>query len=355
MNPLGQKLCQEIERRGPIPFAEFMERALYDPSHGYYSRPEAQIGRHGDFFTSVSVGPFFGELLAFQFVLWIGSWPENLAPFQIVEAGAHDGQLAHDVLEALARKEPKLFSRIEYWIIESSTERRAVQAKKLTRFKNVRWFRWFSELRNRVHGFIFSNEFLDALPVHPFAWNASLHSWEEMGVLLTGDEFGWTTLPTPGLPPPQFPEALLEVLPDGCIVELSPEAQRWWRDCADALVRGKLMAIDYGGTFEELISPGRNNGTLRAYSHHRVSKVVLANPGEQDITAHVNFSEVQRVGEAVGLKTEVFTSQSQFLTTIARELWTRTGVWPPQQVRQFQTLTHPEHLGRPFRVLVQSR
>ena len=104
-----------------------------------------------------------------------------------------------------------------------------------------------------------------------------------------------------------------------------------------------------------MLAPGRSAGTVRAYSQHRVSQDVLVSPGEQDLTAHVNFSEIQSAGEAAGLKTEVFTTQSQFLTGIARELWARTGSWPQSQVRQFQTLTHPEHLGRPFRVLIQGR
>jgi SAM-dependent MidA family methyltransferase len=165
----------------------------------------------------------------------------------------------------------------------------------------------------------------------------------------------WKPLPAPTIAPPQLPKELLAVLPDGYAVESSREALHWWREAAATLVRGKLMTIDYGGIVEEMLSPGRTSGTLRAYSRHRVGVDVLEKPGEQDITAHVNFSEIRHAGEALGLKTETFTTQSQFLTTIAREMWTLTGSWPQHQVRQFQTLTHPEHLGRPFRVLIQTR
>jgi SAM-dependent MidA family methyltransferase len=211
------------------------------------------------------------------------------------------------------------------------------------------------EIKGRVHGIIFSNELLDALPAHPFAWNATARRFEEIGVGLMGDSFAWTRLPQPTIAPPQFPPELLDVLPDGYVFELSPDAAQWWTAAASALKRGWLLTIDYGGVLEELLSPSRTSGTMRAYSQHRVSADVLANPGEQDITTHVNFSEIQRAGEAGGLKTVALTTQSQFLTGIARDLWISRGSWPQQQVRQFQTLTHPEHLGRPFRVLVQSR
>ena len=338
-----------------MPFAEFMARALYDSTHGYYSRAQGQIGKRGDFFTSVSVGSFFGELLAFQFARWMEGLPKQEAAFQIVEAGAHDGQLAHDILEAMAEHESALFASIEYWIIEPSGTRRAAQQATLARFSNVRWFENFLEIQNRVHGVIFSNELLDAMPLHPFAWNAERRRWEEIGVSISGESFAWTRLPHATIPPPELPGALLDVMPDGYVVELSPAASQWWRHAAAALARGRLMTIDYGGTLEELLSPGRVSGTLRAYAQHRVSSEVLANPGEQDITAHVNFFEIQRAGETAGLKTNAFTTQSQFLTEIARDLWMRRGSWPQNQVRQFQTLTHPEHLGRPFRVLIQSR
>ena len=361
MNPLARQLHDEIQRRGPIPFSEFMRRALYDAAHGYYTRSAQTIGKRGDFFTSVSVGSFFGELLAFQFARWMEALllkGENLPRkrvFQIVEAGAHDGQLAFDILDTLEDSEPKLFASLEYWIVEPSASRRANQQKTLTRFKNVRWFDSPAEIQGRVHGVLFSNELLDAMPAHVFRWHAVGHTWNELGVGLSGEKFVWTSFPAPTIAAPQLPDELLAVLPDGYTIERSPAAMQWWGEAAGALAGGNLMTIDYGGTFEELLSPGRTSGTLRAYSRHRVGQDILENPGEQDITAHVHFSELRRVGEATGLTTDAFTTQSQFLTSIAREFWTRTGSWPQQQVRQFQTLTHPEHLGRPFRVLVQSR
>jgi len=303
--------------------------------------------------TSVSVGPFFGELLAFQFARWIEGMPPGGEGAQIVEAGAHDGRLARDILHALRRHGAGL--QIEYWIVEPFPARREAQQRCLESFPNVRWFGDLSEIRPRVHGIIFGNELLDAMPVHPFAWNAARRRWEELGVTVSGDRYAWRRLEQAGIPPPELPDALLDVLPDGYTFELSPAATQWWRDAAAALAHGRLMTIDYGGVLEELLSPGRNTGTLRAYSRHQVSANVLEKPGEQDLTAQVNFTDLRVTGESAGLKTESFTTQSQFLTAIARELWVHTGSWPQEHVRQFQTLTHPEHLGRPFRVLVQAR
>jgi SAM-dependent MidA family methyltransferase len=297
----------------------------------------------------------FGELLAFQFARWLEQERAGEFPVQIVETGAHDGQLAHDILEAVENREPALFARIEYRIIEPADTRREIQQARLKRFRNVRWHESLRPVHKQVRGVIFSNELLDAMPVHPFAWNAKERRWEEMAVTLHEDRFVWTRLLQYNITPPQLPVALLDVLPNGYMMELGHAATNWWREAAAVLVSGRLLTIDYGGVLEELFSPGRNTGTLRAYSGHHIGADVLANPGEQDITAHVNFTEIINEGEAAGLKTETFNTQSQFLTAIARDLWKGNDSLPPQKVRQFQTLTHPEHLGRPFKVLVQSR
>jgi SAM-dependent MidA family methyltransferase len=147
------------------------------------------------------------------------------------------------------------------------------------------------------------------------------------------------------------------VLPDLYTVETSPAAESWWRSAAAVLTHGKLVAIDYGFTDAEVFSPARTRGTLRAYHGHRVSDDLLAHPGEQDLTAHVNFSAIQRAGEAAGLKTETFCTQPQFLTRILEQAYDQKTLdqWDAKQTRQFHTLTHPEHLGRAFKVLVQFR
>lgn len=355
MNALARQIAAEVQTSGPISFAEFMQRALYDPVHGYYTRPERAIGRSGDFFTSVSVGPLFGELLAFQFARWMEQLPWVLDSCQCVEAGAHDGRLACDILEALEETEPAIFAKLQYWIIEPSPARRHVQQKTLERFANIRWFDSLREIKGCVWGVFFSNELFDAMPVHVFRWDAPAQHWSELGAGVKGEQLTWMELPWATIARPRLPRELLMVLPDGYRVEMSLAALRYAHEAALTLAGGKMVTIDYGGTLEELLSPSRTSGTLRAYAGHRLIAEVLQNPGEQDITAHANFSELRRAGELAGLKTDVFTTQSQFLTGLAHDCWARRESWPQNRVRQFQTLTHPEHLGRPFRVLVQSR
>lgn len=130
----------------------------------------------------------------------------------------------------------------------------------------------------------------------------------------------------------------------------------WWRQAAGALRCGKLLTLDYGLSALDFFTPGRAHGTLRTYAQHRSSSDLLAAPGQQDLTAHVNFTALQSAGESAGLRTEALTTQSRFLTAIATRAWNATAPpTDPAVLRQFQTLTHPDHLGRSFSVLVQSR
>jgi len=154
-----------------------------------------------------------------------------------------------------------------------------------------------------------------------------------------------------------MPHELETILPDGYIIETSPAAEQWWTEAAGILQRGRLLTVDYGLTANDLFSPHRLKGTLRAYHRHHVTDDVLGNAGAQDITAHVNFDAIQTAGEKAGLATEVFCTQAQFLTGILAHLsrGNQPMDWTPARTRQFQTLTHPEHLGRAFRVLVQKR
>lgn len=362
MNTPVAIIREEIQRQGVLSFSRFMELALYCPETGYYETEKNNVGRRGDFYTSVSVGSLFGELLAFQFAEWLEQLPVADCRLPIVEAGAHDGKLAKDILSWLQIHRAKLFERIEYVIIEPSLRRQQWQKETLTEFKpKIFWVERIGDLENRqsFSGIIFSNELLDAFPVHRFGWDANEKKWFEWGVALDGDNFIWKQIQDSALHtlPFEFPYSLLAVLPDHYIIEISSVAENWWRDAAKVLQHGWLMTLDYGLTTEEMFSPARANGTARAYFQHRVSDNLLANAAEQDITAHVNFSAIRKIGEDAGLITEFFNSQSKFLTEILAKAAKSNslGEWNSSRTRQFQTLTHPEHLGRAFRVLVQSR
>ncbi|HZV33591.1 MAG TPA: SAM-dependent methyltransferase [Verrucomicrobiae bacterium] len=368
MNDLQDIIKAEIARTGPISFARFMEVALYCPIFGYYERQDVSPGQMGDFYTSVSVGELFGELLANQFSEWLLNADRGArnAEGQIVEAGAHDGRLAADILRWMRHEREELFASLKYWILEPSPLRRLAQQENLAEFaESVQWYEsWQQVPASGVNGIIFSNELLDAMPVHRLGWDATKKEWFEWGVTWQNDHFAWVRLSRDATrsalrtPHSALPTELLDVLPDGFITEICPAALDWWRDAARALKAGKLMTIDYGLKAEQFFTPERKDGTLRAYHQHHQSNDLLANPGEQDLTAHVNFTAIQSAGEAEGLKTEIFTTQRQFLTHIIEKNCCDNPTvkeWTSSRVRQFQTLTHPEHLGQRFHVLVQGR
>jgi SAM-dependent MidA family methyltransferase len=364
VNQLFEIIRSETAQRGVLSFARFMELALYCPNYGYYEKQKDNPGQRGDFYTSVSTGELFGQLLAFQFSEWleeIKTSDVQLSTFNLIEAGAHDGKLAKDILSWLQSNRPKLFEQIEYLIIEPSARRQEWQKETLKQFApHVRWFNDFENLKfktknSKLNGIIFSNELLDAFPVHRFGWDAKNKKWFEWGVIAESEKFLWAKIQNS-----QFAirnSQLESVLPDGYTIETSPAAENWWGEAAGILQRGKLLTIDYGFTTDEMFSPARTNGTLRGYFRHHLADDILANVGEQDLTAHVNFSVIQKFGEEAGLKTESFQTQPQFLTQIlAKTQKDKTfGEWNASRARQFQTLTHPEHLGRAFRVLIQSR
>ena len=200
--------------------------------------------------------------------------------------------------------------------------------------------RWFADLQalslatrhSPLPGVIFSNELLDAMPVHRFGWDAAAKKWFEWGVALEGEKFVWAKIQKPeaGIPKSELPSAIRsDSLPSTCWLcfptatpsKCSPAAENWWREAAGVLERGRLMTIDYGLGADELFSPSRPRGTLRAYFRHHVADDLLANAGEQDLTAHVNFPAIQAAGESAGLTTEMFLTQAQFLTRILDRLY----------------------------------
>ncbi len=363
MSNLRRIIKEAVLSKGPISFARFMELALYCPNLGYYEQSAVSPGRKGDYFTSVSVGSLFGELLAFQLSEWLETMPGNR--WQILEAGAHEGLLATDILQWFQTHRPDLSKSLEYWILEPSTLRRQCQEKALGGLSGaLRWFNsWDSLPPSGINGFVVTNELLDALPTQRFGWDAASRTWFEWGVTIQGDDFAWARMPqvqageSPKFAAELSPE-LLDVLPDGFTTEFCPSATEWWRQAAAVLRNGKLIAFDYGLTAEQFFAPERKEGTLRAYFRHHQSVDLLAHVGDQDLTAQVNFTAVREAGEMAGLKTESFVMQAQFLTQIVGRIFhgnPPADQWTPARVRQFQTLTHPEHLGNSFRVLVQSR
>ncbi len=382
MSKIVEKLRSEIGDSGVISFARFMELALYCPVYGYYEKEEDTIGCRGDFYTSASVGPLFGALLGAQFSQWLDrllQFRQSLGgsngsqPVVIIEVGAHRGEICRDVLNWMREHRPDRYDSLHYWILEPSARRRAWQEHNLVQhLGKVIWFGDFQSCPQiPIYGVIFANELLDALPVHRLGWDARAKSWFEWGVTLECGEFIWARMEGGGkgqsvleglgnTPATRFlrelPPEVVVALPDGYSLEVSPAACLVWEQAARLLSRGWLMTFDYGYELHQALAPERSSGTLRGYRRHQQVKSILASPGEQDITAHVNFGAIQAVGELAGLRTEVFASQEQFLTRIAARVWDGSvpfPAWTDRTTREFRTLTHPAQLGRSFSVLVQ--
>lgn len=372
---LARQIADTIRQEGPLPFDRFMALALYHPELGYYERDPATVGRAGDFYTSVSVGSFFGELLAFRFAGWLDELPEG--PVWLIEAGAHDGRLAADILAWLDQWRPRLKPWLAYGIVEPSARRRAWQQSRLDSWGDrVRWFASLEALAAVApRGILFANELLDALPMRRFEWCRTEGDWQESTVELdparaedpAPPAFRWGRRPVsenawsadPWLRRRRAMAAeLAPVLPDGFVWEHSTAAVEWWQTAAGCLAEGWLMTLDYGN-FEDLpFVPERPHGTLRAFGKHRQITDLLVQPGTHDLTADVDFGLVRQAGEETGLRTTDATSQGRFLTEVAAEMSMSLGAVPRMdgaRRQQLLTLVHPEHLGKRHQVLVQRR
>ncbi len=353
MNALEEIMRAEIAAAGPMRFDRFMEQALYHPEHGYYAGPRV-IGRGGDFVTSVSIGPLFGRMLARQ----AAQMAELLGEpeFWIVEQGAHDGRLARDILEA-ANGMPELRDRLRYLIVEPSERLRAAQETLLKRFgAQVSWIRRVDEGTGpKPSGLFLSNELLDAFPVRLIEHQAS--DWIERCVGLgSGGELAWC-----GRKPDAELQAAVEAIPvpkaEGYCTEIRLAARDWMRGVGRFLRRGYVVTIDYGFPASAYYAPFRRDGTLTCYRGHRRGDEVLRDPGEQDITAHVDFTALVRAGEGVVLTPLALVDQGHFLVGILQGAVANPGDGgvSAADAAALKTLTHPEHFGTRFQVLVQAR
>ena len=304
---------RQIEEHGPVPFAWFMQHALYHPEHGYYSSGRAEIGRGGDFFTNVSVGPLFGRLMTIQFrQMW-----ENLSKpreFTIVEEGAHDGRFARDVLEALGRTAPELLAAVRYRIVEPFPIWRERQRQTLGKYSSPT-IEWADQLEPFT-GVHFSNELLDSIPVNLRGKAVGLDG-DQLLLVDQTDEHG------------NQPNEL---------------QFRWVDRVAASIERGYILAVDYGFPEHEF------REMVQVRSRHRKLDSPFEQIGHADITAHVNWTDVARRAETHALRLLGFVDQHHFLAGILSD--STDLVSDPAASRALQTLLHPEMLGRAFQVLL---
>jgi len=355
---LSEILAGRIRAVGPISFAEFMRECLYHPVHGYYSRASAR--RFGDYYTSVDVHPIFGRLLARQFAeMWemLGS-PR---PFVVVESGAGVGRLAGHILDFSAKMLPEFYAALEYVAVEQSGARRDEHAARLA--PHAAAGRVFSagEIPHAIPaGCIFSNELLDALPTHRVVIKKGV--LREICVGFENARF----IELNGKPStPALEQYFHEqgiTLEEGQQAEVCLEACEWIESAGRALERGFVLTIDYGHDARALYSEHHNRGTLLAYRDHTVSENLLNAPGEQDLTAHVNFTAVDLWGRRAGLVRTGLVTQSQFLVALGRgnefgDLY-EPGQTEMEKLRArllLKNLIHPEGLGEKFQVLIQHK
>ncbi len=353
-------ITREIAARGPIPVARYVELALYHPEHGYYAGAVQRSGRGGDFYTSVDVGPLFGELLETQLAeMWrvLGG-----GPFDLVEAAAGNGRLSRDILVAAEATNPDFLEAIRLHLVERSAAARAGQQQTLGRHAS-RLATSGERAPEHVVGVILANELLDALPPHLVVMRTG--GLREVFVDAAGD-----TLTTCELPPssPALEEYLASVgvrLKPGWFAEINLAARDWVRDAARSLERGFLLLVDYGHEARRLYSRAHAAGTLTAFRAHasedRASGPAwLRDPGTRDITSHVDLTAIRLAAEAEGLVTLGITDQTYFLLGLGLEekLVAPPGSASPEQERRrlaIKTLLLPGGLGSTHKVMVFAR
>jgi SAM-dependent MidA family methyltransferase len=357
------RISQKSDRR--ITFAEYMDIVLYDRAYGYYGSGKVSIGAAGDFFTSSSLGRDFGELLAIQF---IEIWQLLGKPlsFQLVEMGAGNGNLTLDIVEFVRANNPDFYNALEYIIIEKSPKLIKLQQEKLTRFTNlnIAWQSWEDIPENSLNGCCFANELVDAFPVHLI----TIEDRELREIYLTSD--GETLNEISGELSTERLVKYFElvgielaspVYNNGYRTEVNLAALDWLQIVASKLNTGYLITIDYGYQAAKYYHPQRSQGTLQCYYQHRRHNNPYLNLGDCDITAHVDFTALDRQGRLCNLTTIGFTQQALFLMALGlgdrlNEL--SSGKYNFQQVLQRRDALHqlisPTGLGG-FGVLIQGK
>jgi SAM-dependent MidA family methyltransferase len=357
--PLHQLLVDRIRRDGPLTVAAFMELALYHPEHGYYASRAQRSGRRGDFYTSVDAGPFFGEMLAVQ----IGKMMRQLShgeerTVDLVEAGAGNGRLMRDVLDALAADSPDEYKRVRVHLVERSARARSDHRHVLGPHAG-RLVASTEALPGHFHGVLFANELLDAFPVHVLTRRGA-----ELREIFVAED-GGRLIEREDAISSDAVRASVEMsgarIPPGARVEVSPAAAAWIREVGSRLDRGFAILIDYGDDAIALRSAARPDGTLRAFREHRVSSNWLDEPGEQDLTAHVDFTAVERAAKDAGLRLMSRMEQAKYLLALGaiERLERRTATLPPNEALRWRlaakTLLVPGTVGWTHSVLIFER
>ena len=328
-----------------ISFARYMDIALYEPGLGYYGGAKAPFGAGGDFVTAPELSPLFARTLARQVAELLG--PGDA----VLEFGAGSGALAEQLLQALAELG---CTEAPYLILETSAGLRARQQERLGTSA-----RWIGRLPQRFRGVMLANEVVDAMPVHALAWTQ--RGILERGVCANEGELAWCDRPAQGEVLAAAREVDL-VPPDAGRYEseVSLAAPGWVRAVADSLERGALIVIDYGFPRHEYYHPQRSSGTLMCHYQHQAHADPFARPGEEDITAHVDFTALAESAHEAGAEILGYTTQAQFLvncgiTEVLAQANLDNALHYAPIAAEAQQLLSPAEMGELFKVLAVGR
>ena len=360
---LRKFILSQIEKRGPLPFSQFMEWYLYHPEYGYYSSGRTKIGREGDYYTSPCVHPMFGHLIAkqlHQMARILGG-----ETFEVIEMGGGRGFLCEDVLDWSKKYAPVFYDRLTYYLYETGPTLLKEQRKLFSQQEKEGKVLWispeaFEKGKVQIQGCFLSNELVDAFPIHRVVLDH--RNLKEIYVTQQNGQFEeqWGEPSDPRIH--DYIRSMEVSLEEGQKAEVNLRALEWMEKVGRCLKKGFVLTIDYGYLAKELYAPHRREGTLLCYYQHRVSEDPYERIGEQDITSHVNFTSLIQKGEEVGLQFTGFVPQYQFLIGlgILEEMESLEGELSEMEgLRLRLSLKHliePETgMGEVFKVLIQHK
>jgi len=359
---LALQLADRIRQEGRITFRDWMGAALYHPTFGYYNRSDLKRwGREGDYRTSPERSELFAATFARYFITLYDRMnrPSHLT---IVEMGAGNGRFAASVLDALEEKYPSVFSVTRYVIVDRSEDARRRATEELQRFVGRVDFECCAELESIQSGIVFSNELLDAFPVHRVKCIDG--ELKELYVTLQGElDFSWSPGELSSTRLLQFCQKHIPPLCEGQIVDVNLGIEDWFSDLASKLISGYLITVDYGAESPDMYDPSiRHEGTLRAFHRHEFVDEVLKAPGEYDITSSVDWSYVKLEGQHHGFEIEEFAALDKFLigAGVLEELEIRLAALSNDAEKSCLTtaareMILPIGMAASFQVLVQRR
>jgi len=360
---LKDLLTARIAQQGPITFAAFMEACLYEPGLGYYTSPGRKVGAEGDFYTSISVHAAFGRVIAREIAqMWRCMGTPDA--FTLVECGAGNGRLACDIMDYLAEREPELYRAAGLVLVEREPTLETAQAELLAAHRGrITWLApdEFTSGRFTFSGCLYSNELIDALPVHRVVMTAD--GLQELYIARHDDTFAEQAGPLSTTEIAAYLERIGVALVPGQLAEVNLLAGQWLAAAAQALNHGFVLTVDYGYPARDLYSPHRKQGTLMCYYRHQAEDDPYVRLGQQDITTHVDFTNLMLQGEALGLEPVWFGEQYRFLLSAGLveeiEEIERSEASESEKLRlrlALKKLVMPEGgMGDTFRVLVQAK